>query len=173
MNDLIKGELPYQFKIPTDVDLMRIEYEGRIPKEGTCGPTLIAFLIGKTVKEVIENWSGLFSSAYRGYCCIEDLEVELHKYDIETIKRKSLASHDFVFSKDMTYAIAMIVWDKKWCNYEIPEKNTHFVFMGIIRDELWLYDNTAGWFKPDSNTGKSYMSHGKIKEILVLDAQVL
>jgi hypothetical protein len=142
---------------------MRIEYEGRIPREGTCGPTLVAFLTGLSVEGIISEWTG----KYHGYCSLRELERELNKYKIPTSRIKAFQKHEYDIG-DNQYAVAKIIWSKKYVNWSIPEKNTHFIFLGIIRDELWIYDNTAGWFKPDSNTGMSYLEHGKLTNLLVI-----
>lgn len=152
--------------IPIDMDEMRVFYERKVPREGTCGPTLIAFLTGKTVKNIIDNWS----VNYKGYCSFHELEYELNKYKIETIRMKALYKYDYVLPKPegIKKAIARIQWKGMYSHWLIAQKNTHFVYLEEINGKLHLFDNTGGWFEPDSITGKRYMKEGKITSYIAI-----
>lgn len=150
-------------RTPKDLDEMRIAYESKNPREGTCGPTLVALLIGKTVREVIDNWS----IPYRGYCSFSELEREINKYGIQTARVRAEVKNDYILPKDITMAIARIQWKGRYSHWAIAEKNTHFIFLEEAMG-LHFFDNTIGWFEPDSYTSKKYLKEGKITSYLVI-----
>lgn len=152
------------FQIPTDMNIMRNIYESRVPREGTCGPTLVAFLLGRTVKEVIDNWS----IPYRGYCSFRELEREIQKYGIKTQKVKAPNKNDYVLPNGIGRAIARIQWKGKYSHWTIAEKNTHYIYLENIDDPIRIFDNTEGWFEPDSIAGKKYMIEGKITSFVAI-----
>ena len=151
-----------QKKIPSDMEDLRYEYESKIPKEGTCGPTLIAFLTGMSVREVILNWS----IPYRGYCSFSELEREINKYNFQT--EKIQANEDYILPEGIEMAIARIQWKKKYANFPIPEKNTHFVYLEKTYGQVHLFDNTEGWFEPEWPIAKEYLKRGSITSLLKL-----
>jgi hypothetical protein len=151
-------------QIPSDMDIMRQVYENKNPREGTCGPTLVAFLIGKTVKEVIDNWS----IPYRGYCSFRELERELNKYNIETQRMGAEVKSDYILPEDVKIAIARIQWKGKYSHWAIAEKNTHFIYLEKALGQVHLFDNTEGWFEPDWTVAKDYMIRGKITSYLTI-----
>jgi hypothetical protein len=150
--------------IPIDMEEMKDIYEKKIPREGTCGPTLVAFLTDKTVKEIIKYWS----VDYKGYCSFHELEHELNKYGIKTQRMRSEYKYDYVLPEGIKKAIIRIQWKGIYSHWTIAQKNTHFIYLNIINNELWCFDNTAGWFKPDSFTGKKYMKEGKVTSYLAI-----
>lgn len=149
---------------PSDMDEMRGIYERKVPREGTCGPTLIAFLLNKTVKQVIDDWS----VHYKGYCSFHELEYELDKYKIATQRIKSEYKYEYVLPEGIKKAIARIQWKGMYSHWLIAQKNTHFVLLEKIDGKLHLFDNTVGWFEPDSPTGKRYIKEGKITSYLAI-----
>ena len=151
-------------KIPEDMDSLRKTYENKVPREGTCGPTIIAYLTGKTVKEVIDNWT----IPYRGYCSTRELEKNLKKVGFKVERIQSIDKHNFVLPKDVNRAIARIQWGGKYVNFPIPEKNTHFVLLDETKGVLELFDNTGGLFSADSERVKKYMTEGKITSFLII-----
>jgi len=132
------------------------------PRLGTCGPTLIAFLLGKLVEDIIDGWS----IPYRGYCSFSELKRELNKYGIETERVKSKIKREYVLPEGVNYAIARIQWKK--LDWKIPEKNTHFVYLERTQDSIKLFDNEIGWFEPESKKAKEYLKHGKFTSIIAL-----
>jgi len=149
-------------KIPTDMEDLRYEYESKNPKEGTCGPTLIAFLTGLTVREIILNWS----IPYRGYCSFTELEKELNKYGFQTQRIKTKDKSDYILPEGVEIAIARIQWKGKYSHWTIAEKNTHFIYIEKSTNEIYLFDNTEGWFEPNSLIAKDYMEKGYITSLL-------
>ncbi len=151
-------------KIPEDMDTLRATYEGKNPREGTCGPTLIAFLTNRSVKDIIDNWS----INYQGYCSFRELEREINKYGIETERIHAPNKFDWVLPNGVDKAIARIQWKKKYSNWAIPEKNTHFVYLEEIEGQVHLFDNTEGWFEVGSPVAKDYMVKGKITSFIAI-----
>ena len=143
---------------PSDRDSLRKKYEAKTPREGTCGPTVIALLVGKKVEAVISNWS----IPYRGYCSFGELERELNKYDIETEKVKTI--EDYKLPEGVDHAIARIQWKKKL--YRIPEKNTHFVYIG--KKKSVIYDSDIGWSKIGSKIANTYAKNGKVTSLICI-----
>lgn len=149
-------------KIPSDMDDMREAYEGKNPREGTCGPTLVAFLIGKTVKEVIDNWS----IPYRGYCSFRELEKELNKYGVQTERVRAEFKDDYVLPEGVQMAIARIQWKGQYSHWAIAEKNTHFIYFEEALGALHYFDNTVGWFEKEWPVTKKYIKEGKITSFI-------
>jgi len=155
MNNLVR-------KIPEDMDDLREEYQNKVPMEGTCGPTLLAFLLGISVREVILNWS----IPYRGYCSFTELEKELNKYGFQTQRIKTKDKSDYILPEGVEIAIARIQWKGKYSHWTIAEKNTHFIYIEKSINEIYLFDNTEGWFEPNSLIAKDYMEKGYITSLL-------
>jgi len=149
---------------PKDRISLRQKYERKIPREGTCGPTLVAFLLDKSVKEVIDNWR----IPYRGYCSFRELEKEINKYGIKTDKVKPVAKDSYELPDEANKAIARIQWKKKYSNWKIPEKNTHFVYLEWAEGGLMLFDNEIGWFNLETKKAEEYLVRGKITNIIIL-----
>jgi len=161
-NENLKKRRNNMFKIPEDMNSKRLEYESKNPREGTCGPTLIALLVNKTVKETIDNWS----IPYRGYCSFRELEKELNKYKLKTEKIKAEAKYLYQIPEEGKIMIARIQWKRKYSRWIIPEKNTHFILLMNDNNNLILFDNTVGLFKAEDQIGKRYMKEGKITSYL-------
>lgn len=153
-------------KVPEDVDEMRVAYESKNPREGTCGPTLVAFFTGKTVKEIIDNWS----IPYRGYCSLRELEREINKYQIMTQRIRAEVKDQFVLPLGVNQAIARIQWKGKYSHWMEAEKNTHFIFFEADDKTggIHLFDNTEGWFEPEWPVGIRTMKEGKITSFLTI-----
>jgi hypothetical protein len=151
-------------QIPKDMEELRYEYEGKNPREGTCGPTLVAFLMGLSVREVILNWS----IPYRGYCSLSELEREIQKYGFNTERMRAEIKDDYILPKDVTMAIARIQWKGKYSHWAIAEKNTHFIYLEEMLGQIHLFDNAEGWFEPNMPIGKNYIEKGKITSFLVI-----
>lgn len=151
-------------KIPTDMDELREEYQSKVPMEGTCGPTLVAFLLGISVREVIMNWS----QPYRGYCSFHELEKEINKYGFETERVHADNKDSFVLPEGVDMAIARIQWRGKYSHWTIAEKNTHFVYLERMVGQVHIFDNTQGWFEPEWNVAKDYMQKGYITSFVAL-----
>jgi len=164
-NENLKKRRNNMFKIPEDMNSKRLEYESKNPREGTCGPTLVALLVNKTVKETIDNWS----IPYRGYCSLRELQKNLEKYHFKTDRVKSTEKKKFMLPNEISLAIARIRWSGKYSNWDIEEKNTHFVLLDKRLGSLVLFDNTVGIFQPDSPTAKKYMNEGKITSFLTIN----
>jgi len=147
---------------PVDRDSLRQKYEQKVPREGTCGPTLIAFLLDKTVKEIIDNWR----IPYRGYCSFRELEREFNKYGIKTERISWRIKKEYVLPEGVNFAIALIRWKK--ANWKISEKNTHFIYLEQKDNKIQLFDNEVGWFKPDFQVAKDYLKHGSFISFIIL-----
>ena len=152
-------------KIPEDMDRLRDDYEGKNPREGTCGPTIVAFLTGKLVQEVIDSWS----IPYRGYCSLGELRRELSKCGIETSKALASYKNKVIQLDGVNKVIGRIQWKKKYSSWKIPEKNTHFIYIEKNAERVRLFDNTVGWFDPNSSTGTRYALKGRITNFLVIE----
>ena len=150
--------------VPEDMLDTRVSYESKVPREGTCGPTIVAYLTGKTVKETIENWI----IPYRGYCSLRELERVLNKEGLETKIIKRVEKRQFILPDGISRAIARIQWGKKYSNWTIPEKNTHFVLLDQNSNSFQLFDNEAGLFEINSNRSRRYMEEGKITHFLIV-----
>jgi len=148
--------------VPSDMDFMRNVYESKVPREGTCGPTLVAFLVGKTVKEIIESWS----IPYRGYCSFRELDREIQKYGITTKRARTPFKSDYTLPEGVYRAIARIQWKGKYSHWAISEKNTHFIYLESAGNHI--FDNTEGWFDSNSLVGKKYMIEGKITSFITI-----
>jgi len=144
---------------------LRKEYEQKVPREGTCGPTLVALLLNKSVKEIIDNWR----IPYKGYCSFRELEREINKYGIETKRVKSENKRDYVLPEGVKTAIARIKWKKKYSNWTIPEKNTHFIYLKQKDDKIQLFDSEIGWFNIESKGAKEYLKRGKLNSFIILN----
>jgi hypothetical protein len=143
---------------------MRLKYEGKVPREGTCGPTLLAFLTQKTVGEIIEGWS----EPYLGYCSLRQLEKNFRKHGFDTFRIKPPVNRSFVLPGGVDRAIAKIKWGNRYSRWEIEEKNTHFVLLDKTSGELKLFDNTVGFFSENDEVARKYLKEGKIKKFLVI-----
>ena len=139
-------------------------YESKTPREGTCGPTIVAYLTGKTVKEIIDNWT----IPYRGYCSLKELQKNIERYHFKTDRIKSEEKRQFIMPENESMAVARIRWSGKISKWEIEEKNTHFVLLDQTQGELQLFDNEVGLFKLNDETAKKYMKNGKITSYLVI-----
>ena len=151
-------------KIPEDMEELRYEYESKVPREGTCGPTLIAFLTGMSVRESILNWS----IPYRGYCSFNELEKEIQKYGFDTQELTAGVKDNYVLPEGINIAIARILWRRKYSNWAIEEKNTHFVYIESFNGQLQLFDNAVGWFEPEWPVANDYMKKGGITGFIAM-----
>ena len=149
-------------KDPEDRDIARRLYEQKKPRLGTCGPTLVAFLLNKIVINIILNWS----IPYRGYCSFRELERELNKYDIKTERIEWRIKREYVLPEGVNFAIALIRWKK--AHWKIQEKNTHFIYLEREDDKIELFDNEVGWFSPEDKVAKDYLKHGRFTNLIVL-----
>lgn len=151
-------------KIPEDMDILRKVYESKKPMEGTCGPTILALLLGKSVWDIIDSWS----INYQGYTSFRELEREVNKYGIETERIRAIYKDAFVLPEGVNRAIARVQWKGKYSHWTIAEKNTHFIYFEKVGDKIHLFDNTAGWFEVDSPVSKDYLIKGKITSFIAI-----
>jgi len=149
-------------KDPEDRDIARRLYEQQKPRLGTCGPTLIAFLLNKIVIDIITDWS----IPYRGYCSFRELERELNKYGIKTERIEWRIKKKYALPEGVDFAIALIWWKK--AHWKIQEKNTHFIYLERRDDKIELFDNEVGWFKPDFQVARDYLKNGRFTRLIIL-----
>jgi len=142
---------------------------------GVCGPSTIAVLTGKTVKEAISLWSG----GFKGYAPIKELQATLEKLGYNVIRQKGHKSRTFPTPKT-DVAILRIQWlkeDGTEFYWAAQTPNTHYVLMkkietvnskvpGYFVDEWWIFCNGQLWFEKDSQQGKDYLKLGYVSSYL-------
>lgn len=137
---------------------------------GVCGPSTIAVLTRKTVREVISLWSG----GFKGYAPIKELQATLEKLGYSVIRQKGHKSRTFPLpSTDV--AILRIQWlkeDGTEFYWAAQTPNTHYVLMQKIdsnknaEGEWWIFCNGQLWFRKDSKQAKDYLKLGYVTSYL-------
>jgi len=145
---------------------------------GVCGPSTIAVLTNKTVKEIISIWEG----GFKGYAPIKELQATLEKLGYFVNRQKGHKSRTFP-TPTTNVAILRIQWlkeDGTEFYWAAQTPNTHYVIMqklnsdkstdtyGEISDdgEWWIFCNGQLWFKKDSKQAKDYLKLGYVSSYL-------
>ncbi len=130
---------------------------------GICGPSAIAALTEKSVKDVIDVWGN-----FKGFSPLKEMEETLRKlgYDVELVRGNKAKT----FPQPRTdAAILRIQWlqaDGTEFYWRARTPNTHYVLMKKLDDEWWVFCNEVLWFKLDGEVGSRYLTLGYVSSYL-------
>jgi hypothetical protein len=144
--------------VPSDNDEMREHYHQN-GRGGTCGPASIAAERGMTVREVLENWKGVGPKSFRGFSPIADMKETLEALGYQITYIRGGKAREFPTPKT-TAAILRIQWlqeDGTQYYWRAAGSHTHYVLMKLLDDGWWIFCNSEGWFRKDSQTALHYL----------------
>jgi hypothetical protein len=131
---------------------------------GVCGPCTIAVLTRRSVKEIIDLWSG----GYKGYGPLKEMQATLTKLGFSTVRVKGNKTRTFPIPATRR-AIVRIQWlkaDGTEYYWKAQTPNTHYILMYFWDGEWWIFCNDALWFRKDSETGRNYLRLGYVSSYL-------
>lgn len=131
---------------------------------GVCGPSTIAVLTHRSVKEIIDLWPG----GYKGYGPLKEMQSTLAKLGYLAVRVKGDRAR--TFPRPVTRrAIVRIQWlkpDGTEYYWKAQTPNTHYVLMSFYEGEWWIFCNECLWFKRDSKKAKEYLRLGYVSSYL-------
>jgi hypothetical protein len=131
---------------------------------GVCGPSTIAVLTRKSIKEIVDVWAG----GFKGYAPLKEVQATLEKLGYVSIRKKGNKGKEFpVPTTDV--AIVRIQWlkpDGTEYYWKAQTPNTHYVLMLKHNGEWWIFCNSALWFRKDSEKARNYLRLGYISSYL-------
>jgi hypothetical protein len=136
---------------------------------GVCGPSTIAVLARRSVKEIIDLWPG----GYKGYGPLKEMQAILAKLGYSAVRVKGNKAR--VFPTPATRrAIVRIQWlkpDGTEYYWKAQTPNTHYVLIYFWKGEWWIFCNEFLWFKKNSLQAKDYLKLGYVSSYLEIRKQ--
>ena len=154
------GEIMEKLFIPPDNETAK---QGRRNKGffGVCGPSTIAVLSHKNVKEIINVWAG----GFKGYSPMKEVQATLEKLGYTTsVRKKGNKAKEFPNPTTDT-AIVRVQWlkeDGTEFYWAAQTPNTHYVLMQKHNGEWWIFCNEYLWFKRNSEEAREYLKLGYV-----------
>jgi hypothetical protein len=128
---------------------------------GVCGPSTIAVLSHKNVKEIISVWA----DGFKGYAPIKEMQATLEKLGYtSSVRKKGNKAKQFPEPTTNT-AIIRVQWlkeDGTEFYWAAQTPNTHYVLMQKHHGVWWIFCNEYLWFRKDSEEAKKYLRLGYV-----------
>lgn len=147
---------------PKDNDFERDRWEAR--QLGTCGPSVVAVLLNKTVSAVIRSWP----VEYKGHANMRDVISMLKQEGVDVRRAPGGKSKTLELPAGAELAIARIQWEGEWQKHWMEaQRHTHFIVMRKINGVVYVFCNGRGWFAP-SVPEDPYLDAGHITSFAVV-----
>jgi hypothetical protein len=149
------------FFIPPDNEAVKFQGNRKDKRFfGVCGPSTIAVLTRKSVKEIIDVWAG----GFKGYAPMKETQATLEKLGFSVIRINGDKAKQFP-EPSTEYAIVRIQWlkeDGTEYYWKAQTPNTHYVLMQKVNGEWWIFCNEFLWFKKESEQARDYLRLGYV-----------
>ena len=151
---------------------------------GVCGPSTIAVLTHKNVKEIINVWA----NGFKGYAPMKEMEATLKKLGCNTsVRKKGNKAKEFP-EPTTDAAIIRVQWlkeDGTEFYWAAQTPNTHWVLMQKLNSDKssnnygkpdaegvwWIFCNEYLWFKKDSEEAKKYLRLGYVSSYFEINTR--
>jgi len=169
--------------IPPDNESSKMKPDGS-GYFGVCGPSTIAVLSHKNVKEIVNIWA----DGFKGYAPIKEMQATLEKLGYtSSVRKKGNKAKQFPEPTTNT-AIIRVQWlkeDGTEFYWAAQTSNTHWVLMQKLnsdkssnsygetdtKGEWWIFCNEYLWFKKDSEEARKYLRLGYVSSYFEIVSQ--
>lgn len=134
---------------------------------GVCGAAAIAALERRPVADILQAWE-LTNGKFKGYAPVKEVIAVLRNLGYNCARKNGKKAKEFP-EIDTEQAIVRIQWlkeDGTEFYWKAATPNTHYVLMQKFNGERWVFCNSWGWFRADSETGKKMLALGYVSSYL-------